>query len=180
MADTRCSATARSPSPRQACFLLLYIRDPLHALIRRLGQEDVRAIATFVLIALVILPVLPNQPMGPLDAVNPRGAWTLVVLVVSISLSGYLAQTLLGARAGTLATGIFGGLVSSTATTLGAARRARDDGMVPLAGAVILLACGVLPLRMIALVALLRPSSWAGSGRGSRASPDARCLADCR
>jgi uncharacterized membrane protein (DUF4010 family) len=138
-------------------FLLLYIRDPLHALIRKLGQEDVRAIATFVLIALVILPVLPNQPMGPLDAVNPRGAWTLVVLVVSISLSGYLAQTLLGARAGTLATGIFGGLVSSTATTFGAARRVRDDHAVPLAAAVILLACGVLPLRMIALVGFAAP-----------------------
>jgi len=138
-------------------FLLLYIRDPLHAIIRRLGQEDVRAIATFVLIALVILPVLPDEPMGPLDAVNPRGAWTLVVLVVSISLVGYLAQVLLGARAGTLATGIFGGLVSSTATTLGAARRARDDGMTALASAVILLACGVLPLRLIVLIGFAAP-----------------------
>ena len=138
-------------------FLLLYIRDPLHALIRKLGQEDVRAIATFVLIALVILPVLPDRPMGPLDAVNPRGAWMLVVLVVSISLAGYLAQVLLGARAGTLATGLLGGLVSSTAATLGAARRARDDGMVPLAAAVILLACGVLPLRLVALIGVAAP-----------------------
>jgi uncharacterized membrane protein (DUF4010 family) len=138
-------------------FLLLYIRDPLHALIRKLGQEDVRAIATFVLIALVILPVLPDRPMGPLDAVNPRGAWMLVVLVVSISLAGYLAQVLLGARAGTLATGLLGGLVSSTAATLGAARRARDDGMVPLAAAVILLACGVLPLRLVVLIGVAAP-----------------------
>ena len=138
-------------------FLLLYIRDPLHALIRKLGQEDVRAIATFVLIALVILPVLPDRYIGPLEAVNPRGAWSLVVLVVSISLAGYIAQTLLGARAGTLATGLLGGLVSSTAATFGAARRARDDGMVPIAGSVILLACGVLPLRMIALIGFAAP-----------------------
>jgi len=138
-------------------FLLLYIRDPLHAMIRKLGGEDVRAIATFVLIALVILPVLPDTPIGPLDAVNPRAAWTLVVLVVSISLAGYLAQALLGARAGTLATGLLGGLVSSTAATVGASRRARDDGLVPLAGSVILLACGVLPLRLVALVGFAAP-----------------------
>jgi len=138
-------------------FLLLYIRDPLHALIRRLGQEDVRAIATFVLIALVILPVLPDRPMGPLDAVNPRGAWALVVLVVSISLAGYLAQVLLGARAGAVAAGVFGGLVSSTAATFGAARRARDDGAVRLSAAVVLLACGVLPLRLMVLVGFAAP-----------------------
>jgi uncharacterized membrane protein (DUF4010 family) len=133
-------------------FLLLYIRDPLHALIRRLGQEDVRAIATFVLIALVILPVMPDRTMGPLQAVNPRSAWMLVVLVVAISLAGYIAQVMLGARAGTAATGVLGGLVSSTAATVGAARRARDEGSVGLSAAVILLACGVLPLRLMVLV----------------------------
>ena len=133
-------------------FLLLYIRDPLHALIRRLGQEDVRAIATFVLIALVILPVMPDRTMGPLQAVNPRSAWMLVVLVVAISLAGYIAQVMLGARAGTAATGVLGGLVSSTAATVGAARRARDEGSVGLSAAVILLACGVLPMRLMVLV----------------------------
>ena len=138
-------------------FLLLYIRDPLHAVIRRLGKEDVRAIATFVLIALVILPVLPDRTMGPLDAINPRAAWMLVVLVVAMSLAGYIAQVLLGARSGTLATGLLGGLVSSTAATLGAARRAREDGVVPMAAAVILLACGVLPLRLIVLVWVAGP-----------------------
>ena len=32
-----------------------------------------RAIATFVLIALVILPVLPDDGMGPFDAIRPQG-----------------------------------------------------------------------------------------------------------
>ncbi|MEI7876577.1 MAG: DUF4010 domain-containing protein [Planctomycetota bacterium] len=139
-------------------FLLLYIRDPLHALIRRLGQEDVRAIATFVLIALVILPVLPDRAMGPFDAINPRGAWLLVVLVVAMSLVGYIAQALLGLRAGTLATGLLGGLVSSTATTLGAARRARDDGAAPMSATIALLACGMLPLRLLVLVGVGSPA----------------------
>jgi uncharacterized membrane protein (DUF4010 family) len=138
-------------------FLLLYLRDPLHSMVRRLGQEDVRAIATFVLIALVILPVLPDRDIGPFGAINPRTAWMLVVLVVSLSLVGYIAQALLGERAGTVATGLLGGLVSSTAATVGAARRAREDGNAPGAAATALLACGVLPARLMMLVAVVSP-----------------------
>jgi len=104
-------------------FLLLYVRDPLHAVIRRLSKEDVRAIATFVLIVLVVLPALPDRGVGPFDAVNPRSAWLLVVLVVGLSLAGYVVKALLGPRASVLATGLLGGLVSSTATTASAARR---------------------------------------------------------
>jgi len=142
-------------------FLLLYIRDPLHAMIRRLGHEDVRAIATFVLIALVILPVLPDRAIDPLEAINPRAAWLLVVLVVSLSLAGYVAQALLGPRAGLLATGLLGGLVSSTATTAGAARRAREEGGETAAAAMSLLACGVLPLRLVVLVGIASPAALA-------------------
>ena len=144
-------------------FLLLYIREPLHALIRRLGQEDVRAIATFVLIALVILPVLPDRAVGPFEAVNPREAWLLVVLVVSMSLAGYVAQSLLGPRAGLAATGLLGGLVSSTATTASAARRAREDARagiqsdraVHASAAMMLLACAVLPIRITVLAGIV-------------------------
>ena len=138
-------------------FLLLYLRDPLHSMVRRLGKEDVRAIATFVLIALVILPVLPDRDMGPFGAINPRTAWMLVVLVVSLSLVGYIAQALLGDRAGTVATGLLGGLVSSTAATVGAARRAREDRNAMGAAATALLACGVLPARLMMLVAVVSP-----------------------
>jgi uncharacterized membrane protein (DUF4010 family) len=133
-------------------FLLLYIRDPLHAVIRRLAPGDVRAIAIFVLLALVVLPVLPDRALGPFNAVNPRAAWMLVVLVVALSLAGYIAQTLLGARAGTLATGLLGGLVSSTASTVGAARSVRAGGAHANAAAITLLSCGILPLRLMLLV----------------------------
>ena len=133
-------------------FLLLYIRDPLHAVIRRLAPGDVRAIAIFVLLALVVLPVLPDRALGPFDAVNPRAAWMLVVLVVALSLAGYIAQTLLGARAGTLATGLLGGLVSSTASTVGAARSVRAGGAHANAAAITLLSCGILPIRLMLLV----------------------------
>lgn len=142
-------------------FLLLYIREPLHRTIRGLSKEDVRAIATFVLIALVILPVLPDEAVGPFEAIRPRTAWLMVVLVVSISLAGYLVQVVLGDRAGVLAAGLLGGLVSSTAVTAGASRRARGDGLADSSAAMVLLACGVLSARALALVAFLSPATLA-------------------
>ncbi|MFN9125622.1 MAG: MgtC/SapB family protein [bacterium] len=145
-------------------FLILYLRDPLHAMVRRLGKEDVRAIATFVLITLVILPVLPDREIGPFDAINPRTAWMLVVLVVSLSLVGYIAQAFLGARAGTVASGLLGGLVSSTAATVGASRRAREEGSTAAAAATALLACGVLPARLLVLIGLVSPALFERAG----------------
>ena len=34
---------------------------------------------------LVVLPLLPNQVMGPYDALNPRSIWIVVILVMAIS-----------------------------------------------------------------------------------------------
>jgi uncharacterized membrane protein (DUF4010 family) len=133
-------------------------------MVRRLGKEDVRAIATFVLITLVILPVLPDREIGPFDAINPRTAWMLVVLVVSLSLVGYIAQAFLGARAGTVASGLLGGLVSSTAATVGASRRAREEGSTAAAAATALLACGVLPARLLVLIGLVSPALFERAG----------------
>lgn len=52
------------------------------ALLDRIGEEDMRAIFRLVLIALVILPILPNQNYGPYDVLNPFHVWLMVVLIV--------------------------------------------------------------------------------------------------
>jgi uncharacterized membrane protein (DUF4010 family) len=110
-----------------AVALLLYLKADLHGLIARIGDKDMRAIMLFAALTFIVLPVLPNRPMGPLDVWNPRGIWLVVVLVVGISLGGYVAYKVLGSRGGTLAAGILGGLLSSTATTVSYSRRAREN-----------------------------------------------------
>jgi uncharacterized membrane protein (DUF4010 family) len=107
--------------------LLLYLKPDLHGLVAKIGDKDMRAIMLFAAITFIVLPVLPDREMGPLNAWNPRLIWLVVVLVVGISLAGYIAYKLLGTRRGTLAAGILGGLISSTATTLSYARRAKED-----------------------------------------------------
>ena len=76
----------------------------------------------FVLLALVVLPVLPDATFGPYSVFNPREMWLMAVLIVGLSLAGYIALKFFGERAGIVAGGLLGGLMSSTATTVSWAR----------------------------------------------------------
>lgn len=109
-----------------AVALLLHWKEPLHDWVRRIGDRDVRAMMQFVLIALVVLPVLPDKEYGPLKVLNPREIWLVVVLIVGISLGGYIAFKFFGAKAGGLLGGILGGVISSTAATVSYARRTKE------------------------------------------------------
>jgi uncharacterized membrane protein (DUF4010 family) len=119
--------------------VLLHWKRPLHDLVGRIGQADVRAIFRLALIALVVLPLLPNRAYGPYDVLNPFTIWLMVVLIVGISMGAYVAYKLLGRRSGTLVAGIMGGLISSTATTVSLARRSRTVATEARAAAVVIL-----------------------------------------
>lgn len=107
--------------------ILLQVKQPLHNWARRIGDRDIHAVLQFALITFIVLPVLPNQTFGPFDVLNPYRIWLMVVLVVGISLAGYIAFRLLGKTNGTLVAGLVGGMISSTATTVSYARRARQS-----------------------------------------------------
>lgn len=137
-----------------AVAVLLHLREPLHRFVGRIGEEDLKAIMQFVLIALVILPVLPDQPMGPYQVLNPYQIWWMVVLIVGLSLAGYVAFKLFGARAGAVLGGVLGGVISSTATTVTYARRSREDPESSrLAALIVMLASTVVYGRVLVEIA---------------------------
>ena len=142
--------------------ILLQLKAPLHKFAQRMGDDDIKAIMQFVLIALVILPILPNQNMGPFQVLNPFGMWLVVVLIVALSLAGYVANKLLGDHAGNLLGGVLGGIISSTAATVAYARRSVSDAMQPnLAATVIMVASTVSLMRVIVLAVIAGPShAW--------------------
>jgi uncharacterized membrane protein (DUF4010 family) len=124
--------------------LMLALKPGLHRLARRMSNEDLRATLQFGLISLVILPLLPDQSFGPLGVLNPFRIWVLVILVSGISFIGYLLMKFSDPTEGTSLAGLFGGLVSSTATTVSFAGRSRDSsGLSTLAAIAILLASAV-------------------------------------
>ncbi|HEY5676211.1 MAG TPA: DUF4010 domain-containing protein, partial [Myxococcales bacterium] len=107
---------------------LLAFRTRLHAFARTaLSEQEILDGLVLGIAALVILPALPDRPMGPLEAVNPAQVWRLAVLVMAVGLVSRLAVRLLGARAGVPLAGLAGGFVSSTATVGSMAMLARRD-----------------------------------------------------
>lgn len=136
--------------------VLLYLKPQLHALAARIGEADFKAIMQFVLITLVILPVLPNHAYGPYEVLNPHRIWLFVVFIVAISLAGYVAYKFLSQGAGAVVSGVLGGLISSTATTVSCARRTRAvANSENLAMFVILVASTILYLRVLLILAAL-------------------------
>lgn len=136
--------------------LLLSMRSQLHRWVGTLSEPEVLSIARFALIAMVILPLLPDQGYGPYEAWNPRQLWLVVVLVSGFSFVGYFASKYLGATRGVLATAAAGSMVSSTAVTAGLATRMRDGSGEPmLMAAAICVASVFMFLRVVLLVGLL-------------------------
>jgi uncharacterized membrane protein (DUF4010 family) len=126
--------------------------------VERIGEKDIRGIFRLVLIGLVILPVLPDRTYGPYDVLNPFRIWLMVVLIVGISLGGYVAHKSLGAKVGTVLAGVLGGVISSTATTVSFARRSRrNTDSAGLAAAVVMIASTVVFARVGFEVAVVAP-----------------------
>ncbi|MES2237984.1 MAG: MgtC/SapB family protein [Pseudomonadota bacterium] len=138
--------------------VLLYFKHQLHDMTQRLTPTDILSMLQFGVLSLVILPLLPNQDFGPYLALNPHHIWWMVVLISGISLAGYTALRLVGTRHGAILLGIFGGLVSSTATTIIFSRHARQKtALVPVAGVIVLLASLVVMVRIGFVASLIAP-----------------------
>jgi len=135
---------------------LLYFKPELRGFSQKLTRRDLVAVLQFCVLTFIILPILPNQDYGPYSAINPHQAWLMVVLISGISLAGYTALQVVGTRYGAPLLGFFGGLVSSTATTLIYAKQGKlNPDMSYLAALVILIASLVVLLRLMILSAVV-------------------------
>jgi len=142
--------------------LILAMRAQLHRWVRHLSEQEVLSIARFALIALVILPLLPDHAYGPYDAWNPRKLWLVVVLVSGFSFVGYFAARMLGPTRAVIATAATGSVVSSTAVTASLATRMQDGtAHTPILAAGIATASVVMFLRVMALTAGIAPFALA-------------------
>lgn len=109
--------------------ILLTLKFKTERLVRALTNEDIMAALQLAVISAIILPVLPSQSIGPppFDAINPFNIWLMVVFISAINFLGYVLMKVVGAERGIELTGLLGGLVSSTAVTLGFSERSRRE-----------------------------------------------------
>jgi uncharacterized membrane protein (DUF4010 family) len=111
--------------------ILLVSRRPLHGFARReLSEQELRDAVLLAAAAALVLPILPDDPIDPWKVVNPRLVWQLTVLIMVIDAAGYVAQRLIGPRAGLPISGLLGGFVSSTAVVATMGKRAQSEPKV--------------------------------------------------
>jgi uncharacterized membrane protein (DUF4010 family) len=137
--------------------LLLVEKSRLHRFAEGLDDESLRAGIRFAVMACVVLPILPTGPFTRFE-IRPRELWALVLFFSGLSFVGYVARNNLGPKHGYLATGLVGGLFSSTNVTLTFARASRKEPVHDWAlafGAVA--ANAMLFPRVLTAIAVLRP-----------------------
>ena len=132
---------------------LLELKEFLEGLTRRIAPDEILTFTKFLLLSAVILPILPNQDFGTFQ-INPFKAWVVVVAVSAISYGSYVIQKLRQGRGGLIVAAILGGAYSSTVTTVVLAKRSTHDNHTHLISGATVVACGLMYLRIIALLGL--------------------------
>jgi len=133
--------------------LLLELKVVLESMARRAEPAEILTFAKFLLLSAVILPALPNQPLGPFG-INPFRTWLVVVAVSGLSYASYVFQRATRGRGGIVLGALLGGAYSSTVMTVVLARRAGGENRPHLFSGAMLVASGTMFLRLIALLAL--------------------------
>lgn len=143
---------------------ILAAKTVLHGFVRNvLNAQEMESGLLLAAAALVVLPLLPDQPIPWLAGLNLRTLWLLAVLVMVIQSLGHIAMRVLGSQRGLALSGLAGGFVSSTATIASMAQRARQDSALQadcLRAA--LLSNMATVFELSALVALIEPALLRG------------------
>lgn len=137
---------------------ILASRESLHGLMARITWPELRSALVLLSMTLLVMPMVPNEPIALLGGLNPAKIWRFAILLAAISYLGYLAVRLMGPERGLLFSGAAGGLISSTAVTLSNARAAAAGGAALVLAAGALMAGAVSCLRTIGIVAFIAPA----------------------
>lgn len=106
---------------------ILALKFQLHSFVGKINEEDIYATIKLAVITVIILPLLPNTTVGPLDILNPRMIWLMVIFIGGISFIGYVLTKIYGQGKGIPIAGFMGGLVSSTAVSFSLSRKSKEN-----------------------------------------------------
>jgi len=137
---------------------ILAVKKTTHEYVAAIKDVELLDTLKMAIIAVVILPLLPNQPLDPYGVLNPRHIWLMVVLVSLISYVGYIMIRILGTERGLSITGMLGGLVSSTAvaTSMAAEARAHREVIPSAVFATIIASCTMFPRVLLEVLVINR------------------------
>ncbi len=79
---------------------VLAAREELHGWVKKLTGPALRSGLVLLAMTFVALPVMPDEPIGPLGGVNPREVWMIAIALAGVSFVGYAAVRYYGASRG--------------------------------------------------------------------------------
>lgn len=136
--------------------MFLSLKIQLHTFVGKISGEDIFATLKLAIISIIVLPLLPDKTFGPLDVLNPRLIWYMVIFISGISFVGYIFIKLLGKDKGIVLTGLLGGLVSSTAVTYSLSKKSKLEPLLSYNyGIGIILASTMMFVRVFIIVLVL-------------------------
>ncbi|MFA6016780.1 MAG: DUF4010 domain-containing protein [Patescibacteria group bacterium] len=129
--------------------LILSLKQKIKLFVAGIKQFEIESFISYAIIALVILPFLPNTPyllkdvpflksilssfqvnfdkFLNLELINPFSVWKVVALVTGVEIAGYFLEKTIGQKKGWLLTSIAGGFISSTSTTQSLAQKSIES-----------------------------------------------------
>ena len=142
--------------------VLLELKPRLRQIETHISPTDIHAVTLLLAMSFIVLPVLPNETIGPYHLFNPYKTWLMAVIIASISFVGYVAIKVLGQKHGVFLTGAAGGFISSTAVSISLSKMFRRQ--MPLlnnyAGG-IAIACTFMYLRVLFEAFVIHPEmAW--------------------
>jgi uncharacterized membrane protein (DUF4010 family) len=112
--------------------VVLAARERLHRFATQwLSDAEMHDTLMLAALVLILLPLLPAQPLAWFGGLSPRRMLALLVVILAMQALSHVAQRLLGSRLGLPVSGLLGGFVSSTATIAAMGGRVRS-GQAPL------------------------------------------------
>jgi uncharacterized membrane protein (DUF4010 family) len=139
--------------------VLLSARQEIHAFANNIEERERKATLKLIVIAFIVLPVLPNTSMDALWGLNPRFIWLMVVFVTGLSFIAYVLSEAYEAEHGIALTGILGGFISSTATTVSMSERTSEtEDLYPITAFAILVASAMMFPRALIEVSVVNAS----------------------
>lgn len=134
--------------------IFVEIKEDLLRFSKKIQKKEFTTLAKFIIIAGIVLPLLPRQPISEQIQISAYQIWLAIVAVSAISYLSYIIKNFVFPKSGTILTAILGGLYSSTATTLILAKRSKDEDSVSKTPAGIMYATGMMYIRILALATI--------------------------
>jgi uncharacterized membrane protein (DUF4010 family) len=141
-----------------AILILTEMKSHFITLSKKASEEEFITLAKFIAFAGIILPLLPEKNISEHIPVSPYHLWLAILVVSGISYASYILKKFVFPDSGLTLTGILGGIYSSTATTVILARKERTEPHGRETVSAIMLANGMMYLRILVLALIFSPT----------------------